>query len=228
MNAASIYTSMKNTICDAAEVWKQFEDLLVPCLGLSVVDRAAYSHLLRHSRLEGRVRLRFGILWLARGIGLSDQTARDAVRRLVSHGALRLVERDKRGHLVEVRLPGEIRGIRARGKGEGLPAAAGKPGGVNSDRGGDKALSNIDPYIETIDFMQTKALRGAIHARERGQCFYCLRRLTSALQGLDHVVPRAQSAIPTATSSPAAWNAIPRKARNPPETSCAGCTARGA
>src|SRR2546422_3306009 len=34
-------------------------------------------------------------------------------------------------------------------------------------------------------------LRKAIHTRERGQCFYCLRRTTPAVQCLDHVVPRA-------------------------------------
>ena len=161
---------MKNTTCDAGEIWKQFEDLLVPRLGLSVVDRVAYSHLLRHSRLEGRVRLQFGILWLARGIGLSGNTARAAVRRLVNQGALRLVARNKGGHVVEVRLPGEIRGVRGR---------------LNSDK--------ARPNIEETDFMKTRALRKAIHAREGGRCFYCLRRLTSAMQGLDHVVPRVQS-----------------------------------
>ena len=212
-DAGATWTIMKNTKsnagqicqdgkCIAGEIWKQFEDLLVPRLGLSVVDRAAYSHLLRHSRLEGKVRLRFGILWLARGIGLSGPTTRDAVRRLVNHGALRLLARNKSGHLVDVRLPGEIRGIRARGKEESLPVAACLP-----MQAGELALPNGfplrggrlhegtggHPNIENLDFMQNRALRKAIHVRERGLCFYCLRRLTSALQGLDHVVPRAQS-----------------------------------
>jgi hypothetical protein len=40
-----------------------------------------------------------------------------AVRRLVAKGALRLVEGTKAGHLVEVRLPGEIRAVRANGAG---------------------------------------------------------------------------------------------------------------
>jgi hypothetical protein len=175
---------MKNTTCDAGEIWKQFEDLLVPRLGLSVVDRAAYSHLLRHSRLEGRVRLRFSILWLALGIGLSSSTTRDAVRRLVNRGALRLLARTKGGHVVEVRLPGEIPGIRAHGD------RAREIGGLN----GDREHPSIDPSnIEETDFMQSRALRQAIHAREGGACFYCLRRLTPSMQGLDHVVPRAQS-----------------------------------
>ena len=175
-NAEQIWKHKKS---NAEHIWKQFEDLLVPRLGLPVNDRVAYSHLLRHSRLEGRVRLRFSIVWLARGIGLCDHSARDAVRRLVNQGALRLVERNKDGHVVEVRLPGEIRGIRARGMG------AGDPGRFPGD--GER------PNLEETDFMQTRALRKAIHERERDQCFYCLRRLTPAMKGLDHVVPRVQS-----------------------------------
>jgi 5-methylcytosine-specific restriction endonuclease McrA len=176
---------MKNTICDAGEIWKQFEDLLVPRLGLSVVDRAAYSHLLRHSRLEGKVRLQFSILWLARGIGVSGGPTRNAVRRLVNYGALRLVERNKCGHLVDVRLPEEICAVREHEKGAGLPAAAGDPSLPNGD--------TTRPNTEETDFTQTRALRQSIHARERGLCFYCLRGLTSAMRCLDHVAPRAQS-----------------------------------
>src|SRR3989442_4229287 len=99
---------MKNRKLNAEQIWKQFEDLLVPRLRLSVTDRAVYSHLLRHSRLEGKGRLRFSILWLARNIGLSGGPTRGAVRRLVAQGVFRLVERTKAGHVVEGGLPGEI------------------------------------------------------------------------------------------------------------------------
>ena len=83
---------MKNKTLNASRIWKHFEDFLVPRLRLSITDRAVYSHLLRHSRLEGRTRLRFSIAWLARGARLSTNPARWAVRRLIAHGALRLVE----------------------------------------------------------------------------------------------------------------------------------------
>ena len=53
---------MKNKKINAVQVWKQLEDLVVPRLHLSVIDRAVYSHLLRHSRLEGREQFRFSIL----------------------------------------------------------------------------------------------------------------------------------------------------------------------
>ena len=48
-------------------------------------------------------------------------------------------------------------------------------------------------YIEAADFLHDKSLRKTIHARERGQCFYCLRRTTPTFHCLDHVVPRSQS-----------------------------------
>ncbi len=161
---------MKNKKPNAEHIWKQFEDLLVPRLRLSVIDRAVYSHLLRHSRLEGRLRLRFSILGLARHIRLSGGPTREAVRRLVAQGALRLVERSKAGHVVEVRLPDEIRAVML-----------------------NRIESRAAVNIEEADFLQNRTLRKAIHAREGGQCFYCLRRITPTVQCLDHVVPRAQS-----------------------------------
>jgi len=162
---------MKISKSNAVLIWKQIEDVLVPRLGLTLAERAVYSHLLRHSRLEDRLRLRFSILWLARGNRLSAGSVRLAVRRLVAKGALRLVERTKAGHVVEVRLPGEIRAVRPD---RGAHGPAGLPGTAN---------------LEEMDFLQTKALREAIHTRERSVCFYCLRRLTARVRCLDHVVP---------------------------------------
>jgi HNH endonuclease len=163
---------MKSKKLNAVQVWKEFEDVLAPRLRLPVIDRAVYSHMLRHSRLEGRLRLHFSILWLAHNIGLSGGPVREAVRRLV---VLRLVERSKAGHVVEVRLPGEIRAARGDRIGAGGPA--GLPCGAGLDE---------------VDFLQTRALRQAIHARERGVCFYCLRRIASRVHCLDHVVPRVE------------------------------------
>jgi hypothetical protein len=159
---------MKNKKPNAEQIWKQFEDMVVPRLRLSIVDRAVYSHLLRHSRLEGKLRIQFSIPWLARAARLTNNPVRNAVRRLADHGALRLVERSKVGHLVEVRLPQEIRAVR------------------------DPAPRAPAVTLEETDFLKTKALRQAIHARERGRCFYCLRRLNPRVRCLDHVVPRVQ------------------------------------
>src|SRR3989454_5064829 len=147
---------MKNKKPNAEHIWKQFEDMLAPRLRLSVIDRAVYSYLLRHSRLEGKLRLRFSILGLARHIRLSGGPAREAVRRLVAHGVLRLVERSKAGHVVEVRLPDEIRATRHK----------------TTRRRDARPLPRCLDFEE--DFLKNRALRHAIHVRERGRCFYCL------------------------------------------------------
>ena len=164
---------MKQEKIDAVEVWKEL-DALAPRLGLSVIDRAVYLHLLRLTHVEGRRRMRFSILGIAPNLGLSGGPVREAVRRLLEKGPLRLIERSNIGHLVEVRLPGEVRVPRASRRG---------PGGTFA------SLSSSGANLDEVDFMRTGALRQAIHLREGGVCFYCLRRTPSRAHCLDHVVP---------------------------------------
>jgi 5-methylcytosine-specific restriction endonuclease McrA len=166
---------MKNIKPDAALVWKQLEDDLVPRLGLNLTERVVYAHLVRHSRLAGKRQLRFGIFWLARSVHVSDQTARHAVRSLAAKGALRLLDRTMAGHLAEILLPDEIHAAPPRGA---VPSClARRPGSSN---------------LEEMDFLQVSSRREAIHARERGLCFYCLRRFVTRGRVLDHVVPQAR------------------------------------
>lgn len=167
---------MKHEKIDAAEVCKEFEDLLAPRLKLPVLDRSVYSHLLRHSHFENKPRLRFTIVWLANNMGITARRARQAVRRLVDSNVLRLIQRSNIGHLVQVRLPGEVRA--ARGSRTGTGGRTKFPAKVNLDE---------------LDFLRTPALRQAIHVREGGVCFYCLRRTPSRAHSLDHVVPVAKS-----------------------------------
>src|SRR5260370_41587132 len=96
---------MKTKKPNAELVWKQLEDQLAPRLRLSVIDRTVYSHLLRHSRLEGKLRLRFSVIRLARNIRLTTMPVRNPVPRLAARGALRPVQRSHTGPVVEVRLP---------------------------------------------------------------------------------------------------------------------------
>ena len=103
-------------------------------------------------------------------------TARCTLRRLLDLRVLRLVERNQVGHVVVVRLPKEIRAIRPY---------------INAARGA--ARLPLAASIADADFFKNKALRRAIHSRERGLCFYCLRSLTVLVRTIDHVVPRAQS-----------------------------------
>jgi hypothetical protein len=168
---------MNNEKLDAVQVWKQMEDLLAPQFHFSLADRVIYSYLFRHSRLEGKLQLKFSISWLARGVGLSMKFTRDTVRRLIARGVLHLVECNCRSqHVVRVRLPLEVKGVRAAKIAAHRPAPA--PGAVIN--------------IEEADFLEKQNLRGAIHAREGGRCFYCSRRIDQHRRCLDHVVPRAE------------------------------------
>jgi len=166
---------MKNNKPNAAQVWKDFEDLLAPRLSFSVNDRVVYSHLFRHSRLEGKLTFPFTMSWLARGTGLCRQTVRESVRCLIARGVLHLIDRNYHtGHVVRVRLPEELRAVRA------ARIAANRP-----------ATPPRSPLsIEAMDFLKTQPLRGAIHMREGSRCFYCLRLLNHRRRCLDHVVPR--------------------------------------
>ena len=167
---------MKRKKLNLKHLWIQFEDFLFPRLRLSITDRAVYLHLLRHTRLEGRLQLHFSMPWLARGIGISTGPVRESVRRLVVLGALRLIRRSKAGHVIDVLLPDEIRGLR--------------PGSIPA-RGPARQPQSAN--LEALDFLKTRALRQSIHLRERGHCFYCLRRTDARVQCLDHVVPRVRA-----------------------------------
>ena len=168
---------MKNNKINAALVWKQMEDYLAPQKNFSLTDRVVYSHLLRHSRIEGKQQVRFSISWLARGVGLGAKCTRDTVRRLIGRGVLYLVERNYRAHhVVRVRLPLEVKGVRAAK--------------ISAHRVAPPPRVVIN--IEEADFLEKQMLRRAIHEREGGQCFYCLRRIPTRRRCLDHVVPRAE------------------------------------
>ena len=213
---------MLNKKLNAKLLWMQFEDVLAPRLGLTVWDRAVYSYLLRHSLVVGKLRLHFAVMSVARDLGLSNGPVRQAVRRLDELGALRLLERSKTGHLVEMRLPEKIRAIRPapgdifprhspprRGTSPVYPefrgatrlhrtsrrrvfngASAGHPS--LATRHFQAAEEPPASALESTDFLKTWELRKTIHDRERGNCFYCLRRAPANVQCLDHVVPRAR------------------------------------
>src|SRR5882762_9434753 len=166
---------MKPQKLNAKLLWMQFEDVLAPRLGLTVKERAVYSYLLRHSLVVGKLRLQFAVMSLARTLGLSIGAARQAVRRLDELGTLRVLKRNKTGHLAEMRLPEKIRALRA-GRNGASRAAEEPPASA----------------LEATDFLKTWALRKTIHDRERGACFYCLRRTPANVHCLDHVVPRAR------------------------------------
>jgi len=177
---------MQNRKLNPKLLWMQFEDVLAPRLGLTVKERAVYSYLLRHSLVVGKLRLQFAVMSLARTLGLSIGAARHAVRRLDELGTLRVLKRSKTGHLAEMRLPEKIRALRP-GKNGALLTTGAVGVGTTGAAGEPPAAT-----LETRDFLKTWALRKTIHDRERGTCFYCLRRTLANVRCLDHVVPRVR------------------------------------
>jgi HNH endonuclease len=175
---------MKVKMPNAALVWKQVDDFVVPKLRLNVIDRAVYSHLLRHTWLEGRHRICFSRAWLAKGLGVCRKTARSYMRRLVSRGAIRLLESNYEGNLVEVFLPEEIRARLPKSQHRPLHGKLPKPSPI---------LRAAAPTIDELDFFSTASLRSVIYARDRYACFYCRRRLKKGTQCLDHVVAQMHS-----------------------------------
>jgi 5-methylcytosine-specific restriction endonuclease McrA len=174
---------MLNKKLNAKLLWMQFEDILAPRLGLTVKERAVYSYLLRHSLVVGKLRLQFAVMAMARTLGLSIGATRQAVRRLDELGTLRVLKRDKTGHLAEMRLPEKIRALRLAKNGASIAMGM---GAVGVGAGGEPPAATL----EATDFLKTWALRKAIHDREGGACFYCLRRTPGNVHCLDHVVPR--------------------------------------
>src|SRR5271165_1390486 len=104
--------TMLNKKLNGKLLWIQIEDVLAPRLRLTVTDRAVYYYLLRHTLVVGKPRLQFAIFSLARTLGISAGRTRQSVRRLEELEALRVLERGKTGHLVEMCLPEKIRAIR--------------------------------------------------------------------------------------------------------------------
>ena len=179
---------MPNKKLNAKLLWMQFEDVLAPRLGLTVKERVVYSYLLRHSLVVGKLRLQFAVMALARTLGLSIGAARHAARRLDELGVLRVLKRSKTGHLAEMRLPQKIRAIRIGRNGASMAAGLRAVGVGTTGAAGEPPAATL----ESTDFWKTWALRKAIHDRERGACFYCLRRTPANVQCLDHVVPRVR------------------------------------
>ena len=148
---------MQNVNVDAKSLWMQFEDVLAPRLGLTSKERVVYSYLLRHSLVVGKTRVQFPLIGLGRLLGFSATSARHAVRRLEDLEVLRIVKRNNDGHLAEMSLPENIRATRERGNSLSFAKRA----------SGGKSAAKLD----ALDFFSSRALRKAIHDRERGACF---------------------------------------------------------
>ncbi len=155
----------------AGQIWKELEDYLAPLLGMKPGERAVYSYLLRHSRLEGRRGVVVGLPQLGRGVGLYYAAARFHLFRLARKRCVEVRIYRKKSYAIRVFLPEEVlREIRPR----------------------DFAAMSVK--LERVS--RNRVLRAAILRRERGLCFYCNQPLVEGRIWFDHIVALARGGNP--------------------------------
>jgi len=151
----------------------EFIDHLAP--KLDTYEQAIYLYLIRHSRLVGKEEVTVGFKSARRrmacGIGekgkpMSEGTAYLKLQSLANKGCVKLLDTERKGRRLSVRLPGEIPGVVR------IPS----PEAV------------VLP--ECLDFFNDPTNRTLILEREGYQCFYCLRRIGSENHVIEHVVSR--------------------------------------
>lgn len=157
---------------DLARVFEDFEDYLAP--RLDTYEQAVYLFILRHSRLVGLEEVTIGFKSarkkMAFGIGeagkpMSEGTCYEKLRSLEKKGCLNILQTERGGTRVRLRLPDEIAGVVPR----------------------DTTLPTSDP--EAFDFFSMRQNRILLLEREGHRCFYCLCQL----DGQNHVVEHVRS-----------------------------------
>ena len=155
----------------AGQIWKEFEDYLAPLLGMKPGERAVYSYLVRHSRLEGRRGVVLGMPQLGRGAGMGYAPARFHLFRLARKRCVEVKLYRRRSYAIRVFLPEEVlRELRPR----------------------DFAAVSL----ELRRVSKNRVLRAKILRRERGRCFYCNQVLVEGRIWFDHIVPLARGGNP--------------------------------
>lgn len=158
---------------DAEHFLKQFLDHLAP--RLDTYEQTIYLYMVRHSRLEGHEEAVIGFKSARKSMGfgvgqagspISESSCYEKLRSLEQKNCVKVVGTERTGTRIRVFLPEEISGV--------VPAPA-----------SDAATS-----IEEMDFFGVPENRLKILARERGQCFYCLRAISPNTYVIEHVVSR--------------------------------------
>jgi len=149
---------------DLIKTIKEIEDYLIPFLKLDADERSLYYHLFRNTRLINKEETIFKISIAPKNIGLSKHMARSRLRIMDKKGCIKIVEIRKDGLKIKVLLPDEIKDCVIEREIEIKP---------------------VD--IETINFYSDPKYRATILKRENGECFYCLKKITSENYVLDHL-----------------------------------------
>lgn len=155
------------------QVLKDFQDYLAP--RLDTYEQAIYLYLFRHTRLidieETVVGFKSARRRMACGVGekgkpMSEKTAYEKLQSLQKKGCIVILDTNRDGRRIQLKLPSEIPGV---------IVSSGPPD---------------VPDIETEDFFEVEANRSRILVREGRLCFYCLRQLNDENYVVEHVASR--------------------------------------
>ena len=156
------------------QVLKDFQDHLAP--RLDTYEQAIYLYLFRHTRLvrveEAVVGFKSARRRMACGVGekgkpMSENTAYEKLRFLQKKGCIVILDTNREGRKIRLKLPSEIPGV--------VVATAPEP-----------------PDLEAEDFFEIEENRLRILAREGHHCFYCVRQLTVDNYVIEHITSRPE------------------------------------
>lgn len=153
---------------DWKEVLADLEDILFPQRNLDPWERTLYMHLVRHTRMKGLPSGLFAIGPLSKVLPISDFKVREVLRSLHAKACVRIEDRSRHGHLIQVLLPSEM---------NDLARPILEPTSIN---------------VELLDFFSNRRYVVALLARENAACFYCMRSISPETCELDHLVPQAE------------------------------------
>lgn len=155
------------------QFFMQFQDYLAP--KLDTYEQAIYLYLFRHSKLIGKDEIVVGFksarTRMACGVGekgkpMSENTAYLKSQSLQEKGLIQIIDSERSGRRIILKMPDEIPGI--------IPEQS------------EPTLINIG----VMDFFEVPENRLLILKREDHRCFYCLRSLTKENHVIEHVISR--------------------------------------
>lgn len=191
------------------QVLKDFQDYLAP--RLDTYEQAIYLYLFRHTRLigveEAVVGFKSARRRMACGVGekgkpMSENTAYEKLRSLQKKGCIVILDSNRDGRKIRLKLPSEIPGVVV------------------------VATAPVPPDLEAEDFFEIQENRNRILAREGHHCFYCLRQLTHDNYVIEHITSRRREATAIGTSPLHVGSATTGRAPRLPKTGFGHCIGR--
>ena len=155
---------------DLQSEFRNIEKYLFPKLNCDPWERTMYYYLLINTRLANLEQRLFSVDALSSATKMNSGKVRETIRSMDQKGSMKIVERNRNGHLIRVLFPSEIEGLIV-------------------DTETDKEEINI----EDLDFYKGRKYLSSLMERDSKRCIYCLKHVTPEKCVLDHIVPLARA-----------------------------------